>query len=128
MFVHLFILFFHTTISPTVTAIEIFRPHSANIISHISKSEPSRFGNELVAADLATQYFVDGVLSLTGVTNYDKVSKMMSVISGNMSTSQQSSQQSSQVLFKLCKVLRNLKSSMLNRIVDDIDRQTGKLE
>ena len=112
----------HTAISSTASAVDIFTPHSAKIKLLIH--DPTRLGNDLVSVGLIAQHVVDGLASQNGVSDYDRASKMVSVIQTDMSVSQQSST----ILLDLCKVLKNQKSKVLNEIVDDIERQLGKPE
>ena len=114
----------HTTISPTASAGDIFRRHSAKIISLIP--DATRCGNDLVSAGLIAKHVVDGLASQRGVSDYERASRMVSIISQAMSVSQQSASQI--ILLDLCKVLRKQESEVLNEIVDDIERQLGKPE
>ncbi len=102
----------------------ILRPHSANIKSLIL--DPTRFGDDLVSANLIAQNVVDNLASQRGVSDYERASRMVSIISQAMSVSQQSASQI--ILLDLCKVLRKQESEVLNEIVDDIERQLGKPE
>ena len=113
----------HTTISPTASAVDIFRRHSADITSLIS--DPTKLGNELVSADLIAKHVVDGLASQIGVSYYDRASKMVSVISQAMLVSQQSA---SQILLNFCVVLGNQQNIALNEIVEDIVCQLGESE
>ena len=114
----------HTTISSTVSAVDIFRPHSADITSLIS--DPTRLGNELVSANLIAKHVVDGLASQRGVGDYDRASKMVSVISQAISVSSQ--QSASQILLNFCVVLGNQQNIALNEIVEDIVCQLGEPE
>ena len=112
----------HTTISPTASAGDIFRRHSAKIISLIP--DATRFGNDLVSAGLIAKHVVDGLASQRGVSDYDKASRMVS----GLALAMLMSQQSLPILLNFCQVLRNQQSEELNEIVEDIDRQLGKPE
>ena len=111
-----------TTISPTASAVDIFRPHSANITSLIM--DPTRFGNDLVSAGLIAQHVVDGLASQKGTSDYERASRMVSVISQAMSVSQQSAS----LLLDFCEVLGNQQSIALDEIVENIVRQLGEPE
>lgn len=117
----MFQLFLYT-LSAGSTSMDILRRHSSQLIKAISNN-PSLVANELFSASLISSDLRSDILTTTGVSDYNKSSKLVLSIETELEARLEVSNQD-QYLTGICHVLQ--KHQTLKSIATAILQQLGK--
>ena len=104
---------------PDVSAKDVLRKNSAGIITLIV--DPTKLGNDLVEENLVAAHIVRELITLLGVTNYEKSTRLVNEVSRSLSV-----KNDPQILLKFLTVLQKQGNPTLNDRVDNILKEIGK--
>ena len=77
--------------------------------------DPTKLGNDLVEENLVAAHTVQGLITILGVTNYEKSTRLVNEVSRSLSV-----KNDPQILLQFLTVLQKQDNPTLNDIVDNI--------
>ena len=106
--------------SEELTPFRVLKHHFSEILDLVP--DPDRLANDMSTVDLITNVVRDNVLTTTGLSRYEKASKLLNEAQKSLNHNN-----NPETLNLLCKVLNNQRSPLITTICTSMMKKFGKL-